>query len=402
MLGSIYIGMSGMTSYSRGLDLISNNVANLNTPGFKVGESVFGDLLYRNGSGAIDGSGGASIGGAGVSVDTSRQDFSEGQMQQTGNPLDAAVDGDGFFVLQRDDGLVFTRAGQFEFDKDGNLVEHTTQAKVLVSTASSAATTFNQSGYRVSPPKATTEVDLAGSLTQTGTNTFDLTNIDVIDTSGAQQVLEAKFTRDDTDPLTWNVNVLSSDGTVLGSGTVAFSADGTPADGKNQLSVSVTPAGLPAFSVSFNIGTAGSFAGVTSLASSTQSTVSVTKQDGLTLGTLSQVSFDDRGRITLAYSNGQTLTPATLLLAQFSAPNELQSLGGSLFSTADSRDANMADPQSGGRGRIVGGSLEMSNVNLTQQFSDLIILQRGYQASSQMTSVANEMIQQLLAMGQQK
>ncbi len=402
MLDTIYISLAGMNAYSKGLDLISNNVANLNTAGYKAAESLFSDVVYRNGSGAMDGSAGTATNGAGVSVDTTRQSFAEGQLNQTGNPLDAAIDGDGFFVVNRPDGPVFTRAGQFEFDKDGNLVETTTQAPVMVSTSTAAMTTFNMNAYRVSPAAATTEVDLGGTLTPTGTNTYTLSNIDVIDTSGAQQVLSANFTRDATNSQLWSVDVLGADGTTQGSGSVLFNGDGTPNTSNYQFSVPITPKGLPAFNVTFNFGGAGTTSGVTSLSSSATSQLSVLKQNGVALGSLTGTSFDDLGRLTLTYSNGQTATPATLLLARFSAPNQLVSLGSGLFGTNDQQPADIADPQTGGRGTIVGGNLEMSNVDLTQQFTDLIILQRGYQASSQLTSVANDMLQQLLAIGDHK
>ncbi|HEY4211210.1 MAG TPA: flagellar basal-body rod protein FlgF [Steroidobacteraceae bacterium] len=402
MLGTIYVSLSGMKSYSKGLDLISNNVANLNTAGFKAGEAVFSDMLYRNGGGAVDGAGGAPSGGAGVTVDTTRESFSEGELRQTGNPLDVAVDGDGFFVIQRGEGQVFTRAGQFELDQDGNLIEHTTQDKVLVSTDSAAATTFNINSYQVSPAKATTEVDVGGSLGRTGTSTYALSNIDVIDPSGAQQVLSANFTRDAANPLLWNVDVSNADGTVQGSGSIQFADDGTPASGSSQFDVTVSPTGVSPFALTFKFGDPGTTAGVTSLSSSTSSQLAVLKQDGVALGTLTGTSFDDLGRVTLKYSNGQTATPATLLLARFQAPTELVSLGSSLFAAADQVQPDIAVAQSGGRGTIVGGSLEMSNVDLTQQFTDLIVLQRGYQASSQLTSVANEMLEQLLTIGDHK
>ena len=229
-----------------------------------------------------------------------------------------------------------------------------------------------------------------------------MTGINVLDGSGAKQVLEAKFTRDSTNPLKWQIDVLDADAAVLGSGSILFDAAGSPVADNAEVKVSVTPKDEAAFDVTFSFGKPGAFAGTTSLADSASSQLAVQNNDGVQLGTLSSTSFDDRGRLTLKYSNGKTLTPATLLLARFTAPDEFKSLGGGLFTASDVGQPALAAAQSGGRGRIVGGSLELSNVELTQQFTNLIILQRGYQASSQMASVANEMIQQLLAMGEHR
>jgi len=130
------------------------------------------------------------------------------------------------------------------------------------------------------------------------------------------------------------------------------------------------------------------------------SSVQLLKQDGIQLGSLTGTSFDDHGRITLTYSNGQTKTPATLLLARIDEQQQLTPIGSGLFTAQTSTQPQFAPAQTAGLGRVVGGEIEQSNVDLTQQFSDLIIIQRGYQASSQTTSVANEMIQTLLQMGQ--
>jgi flagellar hook protein FlgE len=166
--------------------------------------------------------------------------------------------------------------------------------------------------------------------------------------------------------------------------------------------VELTPENQSAFSFALKIGEAGTFSGVASTSGTTTSQLSLLKQDGIQLGTLVSTTFDDRGRITLKYSNGETLTPATMMMAQFSSPDQFRSLGGGIYGVFDGQRPLLGEAQTGGRGRVIGGRMEMSNVDLTQQFSDLIIIQRGFQASSQMTSVANEMLQQLLAVGERR
>lgn len=398
MLGSIYIGLSGMTAFSKGLNAISNNVANLNTPGFKTSQPTFLDVLFQNGGGPMPGSGGAITSGAGVDIDTERQSFTQGELRDTGNPLDVAIDGDGYFVIERNNDWLFTRAGQFQFDKDGVLVDRSTGAKALVTTDSASSVPFSLDPYRVFQPKATGVVNLTGTLARTGTATFDLASLAVLDASGGTQTLKAHFARHDDDPLTWTVEVSNADNKVIGHGDLKFAADGTPAEGNEPISVTVEPKDQQPFTFVVKMGDVGSFSGITSPSSASASAVSIAKRDGNQLGTLTGTTFDDHGRITLTYSNSEKLTPATLLLAQFNAPDQFHSIGGGLLTASENQRPQLAVAQTEGRGRIVGSKVEMSNVDLTQQFSDLIIIQRGFQASSQMTSVANEMIQQLLAM----
>jgi flagellar hook protein FlgE len=403
MMGTIYIGLSGMTAYSKGLDVISNNVANLNTPGFKLTAPSFGDALYRSTGGAIEGAAGAPTRGAGVNVDTQQTSFRQGDLRETGNSLDAGVDGNGFFVIERDGQQVFTRAGQFEFNADGELIDRETRGKVLVSTETLGNTTFNVTDLRTLKPKATSEVLLTGTLARTGTSTsFDLPGIPIIDSGGGTQQVKAKFTRDADNARMWFVEVTDADNNILGSNAVLFQADGTPEADRNTVNLTMKPKDLPEFIVTLKIGAGGSFSGITSTSFSTATQVSVLKQDGVTIGSLTTTTFDDRGRVTLTYSNGEKRTPATLLLAQIDTPTQVRALGDALFVAADGQQITLAPAQTAGRGRIVGNKLELSNVDLTQQFTDLIIIQRGYQASSQMTSVANEMIQQLLNIGQQR
>ena len=192
--------------------------------------------------------------------------------------------------------------------------------------------------------------------------------------------------------------MLNSANTVLGNGEIRFDANGTPATDASRVTIKVKATGVEDFDVVLNFGAAGSFAGVTSPATSTASQLQILRQDGLAVGSLTRTEFDDKGQLKLTYSNGKTEVAGSLVLAQFDAPEQLQALGNGMFAAAESASRRLGSALSSGLGRIVGGRLEMSNVELTQQFTDLIIMQRGYQASSQISSVANELIQTLLAM----
>jgi flagellar hook protein FlgE len=391
MIGTIYIGHSGMNAYARSLNVISNNVANLNTPGFKYSEALFSQLLFQS-TGSL-----AGERGAGVTASRDRTSLKQGVLRSTGNSLDVAIDGDGYFVLDRGGERLYTRVGQFEFDAEGMLVDSRSRARVMVKTDSGAITSFDIDDRRVFPPRATAKVSLSGTLARVGTaSTFSLPQFTVIDSVGGARTLSATFTRQ-TDPLVWQVEVRDADGAVVGSGRVEFGADGTPKAGANNVAVTLAPAGIPSSSFELNMGEPGSFTGVTAPPAGTASQLQLQRQDGVAIGSLTGVDFDDDGRLRLTYSNGEKLDAATLLLARVASPDQLRSLGGEIFvSVGDPPQLGTA--RSAGLGRTAGGQIELSNVELTDQFTDLIIVQRGYQASSQMISVANEMLQQLLVL----
>jgi flagellar hook protein FlgE len=399
MLGTIYVGLAGMNAYSKGLDVISNNVANLNTTGFKAGLASFSDIVNRHGGGATSGSSGNRTAGAGVQVDTSHQSFSQGELRDTNESLDAALEGAGFFVLERDGQRFYTRAGSFEFDKDGVLIERFTGATVMMSSESASLGSINIDPHRTFAPRATASVDLRGNLARTGNATVTLDPVRVNDSTGTEHSLRATFVRNADDPLLWTVEVRNATDQVLGSGTVRFNADGTPHADNVPISVTMTPDGLPSFTFTMNLGAAGTYAGLTSLLNTTGDTsVQVARQDGLKLGTISATEFDERGNLEVTYSNGEKKKIGRLVLASFDSGGDLKALGDGLYVTQDGRQPVLSGGMEFGLGSVRGRNLELSNVELTDQFADLIIIQRGYQASSQMTSVANEMLQQLLSL----
>lgn len=404
MFGSIYTALAGMHAYSQGLNVISNNVANLNTPGFKLSDPLFREIVYRQIQASEGSGGGVRPQGAGVESNAAGLNFGQGELRETGNALDVAIDGSGFFVLKQDDGTYrYTRAGQLTFDRDGILVERTTGARVLVHSSESADDFFNINDARVHAPKATSTVNLGGTLARTGSNaTYELPGIVVYDPAGTSVTLRARFTRNTSDPLRWTMEVLGPANAVIGSGAVVFNENGTPAEEGNTVTIPVTATGGQPFEVTFNFGAQGTYAGASSPATGSSSALQVQRQDGMPLGSLTKSEFDEQGQLKLTYSNGQSKTLARLVLAQFENPEQLQALGGGMFTMKEGMEQKLGQAMASGLGRIVGGRVEMSNVDLTRQFTDLIILQRGYQASSQVSSVANELIQTLLAMDSQR
>jgi flagellar hook protein FlgE len=241
-------------------------------------------------------------------------------------------------------------------------------------------------------------VNLAGNLSQdAASTTYDTSAITVFDSSGASQTLTLHFVRDATNPLQWTAEVHDAKGAAIGTQTLKFNADGTLTGQNVSITATVTPKSAPKFDLTFSLGTAGTYAGVTNIATGAPSSVQASKVDGQALGAVTQYAFTDKGELRATYSNGNTKTMGTLVLAHFQTPDQLKEIGNGAFVEAAGPPTQGA-ALSAGLGRVVGGQIEMSNVDLTSQFTDLIIIQRGYQAGSQMVSTANEMMQQLLDM----
>jgi flagellar hook protein FlgE len=398
MLSTIYSALSGMLGFSKGLDVISNNIANLNTPGFKGSELEFRDLFYRYSQDGGSPDGARSQIGSGLDTKGTRTRFREGELRDSGNPLDVAIDGNGFLVLKPQDGeqlygaggaQVYTRAGQLEFGADGFLVERSSGAHVMVLDGGGLRE-LSITGLRTSAPAATTEIRISGNLSP-GSTTADLNNVTVFDQAGLSQTLSIHFTRDTADATHWFVEARDASNALLGSGEVRFQGNGSPAPGANAFSFAVASG-----SITLQLGDPGSFSGVTNFSGPAQSDLQVRSQNGATAGSLTSATFDEGGALRLSYSNGKTVSGPSLALAWFEDLQALRVSAGSIFINDSAQAPIIGKAHEGVMGRIAAGKVELSNVELTEQFTDLIILQRGYQASSQITSVANEMIQQLL------
>lgn len=402
MMDAIYNSLSGMQAYSKGLDVISNNVANLNTVGFKSSTPVFQDLVSQSAEASLSGEPENSESGAGVTAQSLTQSFAEGPISQTGAPLNAAIDGNGFFVLNDKGTTLYTRAGQFEVDKNGYVVDTTTQAQVMFSTPTTTLGPLNVNSSQTDPPIVTTTVNLSGNLVQNTTTptTFTTTAIPVYDSSGATENLTVHFAQNATNPLQWTAQVEDASNNVLGSQTLTFNSNGTLASGSTTITAAVTPTSAPKFNVTFNLGASGSYSGVTSTAaaSGTTSTVQAAHVDGQALGTFTQYAFTNSGQLQITYSNGDTKTIGTLVLAGFATQDQLKEVSNGAFVAAGGANPTLGSPLDQGLGSIEGGNLEQSNVDLTTQFTDLITIERGYQAGSQLVSAAGDMMQQLIDM----
>ena len=388
MFESIYVGLSGLVGFSKGLNVLSNNVANLNTPGFKSSQLQFQDLMY-----GLKHSGGESSAQIGTGVDTGSTSINmkQGELRATGNDLDLAIDGSGFFVLRKDNQTLYTRAGQFEFDESGFLVSRGSKAHVAALSGGSQLHDINLNGLRTNPPKLTGKVTFTGNLSSSDTQHI-INNVKVYDSLGTAHDLTLTFDNNSSVLAeSWNVTVSDSTGTIS-TAQILF-ANGVPVAGQDSITFSYAPNGVAASNVTLDFSK-----DVTAYSGGSDSTMKVNTQDGYGAGALTKASFDSEGYLTLTYSNNQTAKQDQLALAWFDYISGLTLEGNNTFANRSELTPQYGTPSSSVFGKITAGSIELSNVDLTQQFSDLIITQRGYQASSQVITAANEMLQQLFDM----
>lgn len=385
MFDAIYVGTSGLNSFSEGLSNISNNVANLNTPGFKSSGLAFFDLFYQYESGG--GQGSPYSQGGGVKAGSTSLSFTQGDFRQTGNDLDVAIDGNGFFILTKDGKPFYSRAGQFTIDDSGYLTSKDDGAHVA-GLLGGQPSDINIAGKRSNPPVATSTIKFSNSLSSSDTS-FDISSIVAYDSLGKQHQLTLKLTNDSANISgRWTFQLL--EGTAeLTTGEVRYDGSGTPTVGFDTYTFSYAP-GSGGASTQLTLDFTGS-----NYYSSSSSSMQVLSQDGRAAGYLSKTTIDTDGFVTLTYSNGQTAKSSQLAIATFMNLTVLQAQGSSRYAVAGKTERTIGAPGEYSAGKLKISGIELSNVNLSQEFSELIIVQRAYQASSQVISAANEMIQQL-------
>jgi flagellar hook protein FlgE len=387
MLDSIYVGITGLQGYSNGLRAIANNTANINTPGFKSSSLQFSDLFYSQGNG---GSGNSSQMGYGLNTGATTLNFKQGELRQTGNDLDMAIDGDGMFTLKDASGkLHYSRAGQFEFNPKGELVNRADQSNVMGFDAHGALAKISINGLKTNPALATTTMTFTNNLDASSVQTVG--NLTVIDAAGGKHDLAAQFTPPAAGGTAWTVAFLEG-ATQVGSGTLNI-INGRPDPANAKIVWNYTPPGLGVQRLTFDFSN-----NVTAYASSGQTLLAMDTQDGYAPGTLSRMTFDASGTLVLSYTNGQTVKGSKLALGRFDSADDVVATGGNQFDVANNSVWHSGTAGSSSFGAIHAGMVEISNVDLSQEFSDLVITQRGYQAASQIISSANDMLQELFAM----
>lgn len=387
MLDSIYIGMSGLTSFSKGLSNISSNVANLNTTGFKGSELQFLDLFYqRQLSSGYASNGNGNYQGSGVKAGESSVKFTQGDFRQTGNDLDAAITGNGFFIVKKDNKTFFTRAGQFEINDSGNLVTRDDGALVQGYSGTSLKN-INISGSRSVPATATTQVRLSDTLSINDA-TFNLSNVNIIDSLGKEHPVTINFVNNNATVAGQWTFTIKEDTNTLATGAINYSGSGVPVPGQEQFTFTFAPTGATSNQVTID------FSNTNSLSASSSS-IKLSSQNGVKAGFLTKTALDNNGFLVLSYSNGQTRQFQQLALANVDNLSSLMPVGGNRFTQNGKAKLVISTAGNMGLGTLQVSGVELSNVDLAREFSELIVVQRGYQASSQVISAANEMIQQL-------
>ncbi len=408
-LQALFVGSTGLQANSAALDVIGSNLANTNTTGYKSQRVQFNDLVYQTlnpGSGPSGNFGGvnpAQLGG-GVEIGAIGSNLGQGGITTTGRPLDMAIAGQGFFVLSNGSQNVYSRAGAFDVDASGFLVDPATGFRVQ-RTGNLGESTPGVAGFQTVgnldirvpfgaglPGVTTANVQYQGNLSAaTPVGESVSTAIQVFDTQSTSHSLNLTFTK--TAANTWDVSATVSGGTVaLGATQVTFDSNGllvAPA------SITATLGGLPgAQAVNLNLGTPGQSTGITQFGST--STAAAVTQDGTGSGVLNSVSVDATGALQGVFSNGRTVPLAQIAVANFNNPGGLLRSGDNYFvSSGSSGEAIVGSGGSGGRGTIQGAALEGSNVDIAIEFSRLIIAQRGFQVNARTVTAANEVLQEL-------
>ena len=393
MLRSLFSGISGLRANQTMMDVTGNNIANVNTVGFKSSGTVFQDTLSQTlqSAGAptptAGGTNPAQV-GLGVRVAGITTNFGQGAAQSTGRSTDLMVQGDGFFIQEVGGQQMYTRGGALSFDATGRLVSP--DGGIMQGWVANAAgvVDINQPVADLAlplgatlPAAATTGVLLSGNLPADTTSTTPLqTSIDVYDAQGNQRSLDASFTR--TSNTTWSVTL--SDGVATtGPTPLTFDATGHNA-GANP-----TPATMTVGGVQVDLSKLTGFAGISSLG--------VQSQNGAAAGGLEGFSIGPDGTLTGVFTGGRRRSLGQIALATFNNPTGLVKSGGSSYSaTPNSGIPQVGVAGSGSRGKLAGGVLEMSNVDLAQEFTNLIIAQRGFQANSRVITASDEILQDLV------
>lgn len=427
--------VSGLAAASTQISVIGDNIANANTPGFKEKRADFSAVLGQN---INVGAGVAQI-GAGVRVDDVGMIFSQGVFEQTQRGTDLGIEGRGFFIVDGNLGRAYTRSGAFGFDSNGWFVDsngNRVQGYGIdpVTQASNGVLGDIQINVPLSPPRATTQIQLGLNLDATEptiTAPFDPADatatssgrevVTVYDSLGTPRQATIFFQHTDVNEWEYHVTLATADSdqaglttdpfVVQGSGTLLFDTNGTlvSVDGGTTyptVTFGFNPANgaAAAQAIDFTMGPLSSGGTVTGPPSTQFNRPQVTNfvsQDGFAPGTLSALQIDADGRLNGVFSNGITTSLAQLALANFANVEGLTDIGGSrLIESLDSGTPIIAAANSGNLGAIRASALEKSNVDLAQQFVNLIIGQRAFQANTRTVSVANELLSNLVSLGQ--
>jgi flagellar hook protein FlgE len=385
MLRSLYSGISGLRAHQAMLDVTGNNIANVNTAGFKASSAQFQDTLSQmtQGAGApqteTGGTNPAQI-GLGVRVAGVSTNFSQGSSQNTGRATDMMISGDGFFITSKGGQQLYTRAGAFDMDAAGRLVSPDGGILQGWSAANGAVNVGGPVGPIALSPNttsaavATTKASLDGNLpSDAAVGTSVERQVKVYDADGASRTLTLTFGRSAAG---WDVAGTDANG-ATGNSTLTFSNGALTSGG------TMTVGGI-----TVDMSTVTGFAAI--------STLTVGGQNGSEAGKLESFTLGGDGSLIGSFSNGSKQVLARVALARFTNPGGLEKAGNSAYvATANSGTAQLGTPGDAGIGTLTAGALEMSNVDLSQEFTNLIVAQRGFQANARIITTSDEVLQEL-------
>jgi flagellar hook protein FlgE len=415
MFTSFSTALSALNADSTAIDVVGNNLANLNTPGFKTSVVAFRDLVTE--------SLGAGLGetqvGFGTGEPLTIRQFTQGAVQTTSGVLDAAIQGDGFFVVQDSSGnTLYTRDGNFQTDKSGNLLTDTgdeVQGWTTIDPTTGAVDTNGPIGNIVvpvgslHPPTATTtitdDLNLDSGATADDTSAFS-TPITVYDSLGTSHVLTLNFQKTGAGQWSYQVTVPGDDvsGGTAGtpfdisgaSGTLTFDTTGQLTDPANSSPIAFSVTGLADgasdMNLTWNPYNSDGTGRITQFGEPSASSAS--SQNGSPAAELDHVGLADGGQILAEYTDGTQVVVGQVALAQIRNPDTLIAAGNNTFQlSALTANPSIGLPSTGGRGSIVGGSIEASTVDIATEFTNLIVYQRAYEANAHVVTTADELSQ---------
>lgn len=414
-MGSFSIPLSGMSAAQNALQSVSNNLANINTDGFKDQNLMFSDVFAQ--AGATNGAGNPMQTGLGVTEAGTVSNFSEGTLNPTGIPSNMAISGAGYFVVQDRNGASdYTRAGDFTTNNAGFLTTPSGQLVLGYPAVNGVVNTSSQLQPlqvglgETTPAVATSNIQITANLdANTGVGgSGPVSTLTVYDSLGAPHTLTVNYTM--TAANTWNYTVtipgadVTAGGTgnvTIGSGTLNFNGSGdlTSTTGVTAISIPTLTDGATApMAIGGPFGTA---ANPTITQTASANATSATNQNGYPSGTLQSYSVQSDGTIEGVFSSGASLALGQVAVATFPDEQGLEQLGNNSYgSTVASGSAVIGVPGTGGSGTIVGGSVEQSNVDIATEFSKLIVAQQAYSANAKSVTTFNQISQATLQMVQ--
>ena len=428
LVSSLYTGQTGLESASTDLSVIGDNIANSNTVGFKSSRADFSDAMSQQmlGSGGV-----TSQVGLGSELQNVQKILTQGALNNTGVATDLALDGSGFFAVKGShngqQGQFYTRAGQFTLDKNGFFVNqeglrvqgYTADPTGVVGPSPGDLKLGDAASSPLATAAVTTKANLDASTTVLAaawdplnpptTSNFN-TSVTVFDSLGVQHQVDIYFrkTADTATGATWDYHAMT-DGAGLTAGVpgtpteIATGAMSFDLNGVLQSSVPAAGTFNPinatqAQPLAFNFGdVAGGGTGLQFTSFAAPSAATQVTQDGYGSGVLSSISIDKTGKIQGAFTNGQSRVVGQLAIATVPSADQMDRAGGNLFSqTTGSGDITLGKAGSGGRGGVVAGALENSNVDLSNEFIKMIAAQRNYQASAKTVQTADALLAELM------